>query len=250
MKILLTNDDGIGAEGIAALYEALRKEHTVFMFAPDGQRSACSNALTLHDLIRVDRVDENRFAVYGYPADCVNVGLHSSFVGKVDLVVSGINHGPNLADDIYYSGTVAAARTAHIFGISGIAVSLNSCGENNGAYFADCADFVVDFIAETDLLKRGKASFININYPPLEKKEIAGVSYTSLGKRHYEDEYIIERQEGSSIFMRLDGTIRSENRPHTDVTEMDNGYITVTPLKLDTTDYALLEECREKGLRL
>ena len=239
MKILLTNDDGINAEGIAALYTALSRKHSVYMFAPDGERSACSNALTLRDSIRVDRIDENRYAVYGYPADCVNVGLHSPFVGKVDLVVSGINHGPNLADDIYYSGTVAGARTAYIFGVSGLAVSLNSCSDRS--HFGDCADFVAGFIEESGLLKRDIPSFININYPPIDKNKIAGLRYTSLGKRHYIDEYKIERSEGSSIYMRLDGTISSENRPMSDVTEIERGYITVTPLTLDTTDYSLLE---------
>jgi len=242
MKILLTNDDGINAAGIAALFEKLSEKHDVYMFAPDRERSACSNALTLRESIRVDRLDVNRFAVHGYPADCVNVGLHSSFVGKVDLVVAGINHGPNLADDIYYSGTVAGARTAFIFGISGLAVSLNSYRDYK--HFGDCAEFTARFIEESELLRRGNPSFININYPPLDPDKIAGVRYTSLGKRYYIDEYSIEREEGHSMYMRLDGTISSDHRAMTDVTEIENGYITVTPLTLDTTDHALLESIR------
>jgi len=239
MKILLTNDDGITAAGIAALYESLSRKHTVYMFAPDQERSACSNALTLRESIRVDRIDEFCFAVHGYPADCVNVGLHSAFVGKVDLVVSGINHGPNLADDIYYSGTVAGARTAFIFGVSGLAVSLNSYRDYS--HFGDCAGFIERFIDESALLKRTAPSFININYPPLAPDKIAGVRYTSLGKRYYIDEYSIEREEGNTMYMRLDGSISSDHRAMSDVTEIENGYITVTPLTLDTTDYALLE---------
>lgn len=242
MKILLTNDDGIHAAGLEALYDELRKKHTVFVFAPDGERSACSNALTIGRTIRVDRLDDFRYSVHGYPADCVNVGLHSSFVGKIDLVVSGINHGPNLADDIYYSGTVAGARTAFIFGINGIAVSLNSYTEHG--YFPDCAAFTSKFIEESGLFGENGPSFININYPPVTSGKIRGVHYSHLGKRYYVDEYKIEKEEGDSIYMRLDGTISSEERDDSDVTEIEKGYITVTPLTLDTTDYPLLQRFR------
>ncbi len=114
MKILLSNDDGINAEGINILFNYLSEKFDVYMFAPEVEKSACSNAITIRNDFDVKKLADNKYSVAGYPADCVNIGIHGKFIPEVDVVVSGINHGPNMGGDIYYSGTVAAARTGYI----------------------------------------------------------------------------------------------------------------------------------------
>src|SRR5208337_1483348 len=126
MRILLTNDDGVNAEGILTLFRVLSQFHDTYIIAPDRERSACSNIFTMREEVKVQRIDRNIFSINGYPADCVSLGLHSDLIPGIDLVISGINHGPNLGDDIHFSGTVAGARTAFIFGKPAIAVSIDS----------------------------------------------------------------------------------------------------------------------------
>ena len=126
MKIILTNDDGIEALGINSLFETLSKKHEVYMIAPDRQRSACSNAITIHDTVKLKKTDTRKYSLSGFPADCVNFGLCSGIFPEPDLVISGINHGPNMGDDIYFSGTVAGARAGYIHFRSAIAASYES----------------------------------------------------------------------------------------------------------------------------
>ncbi len=238
MNILLTNDDGIEAEGIKALYSALIDEHAVFIVAPRYERSGCSNAITVRDSIRVEKMGERMFAVNGFTADCVNIGLHSDLVPGVDLVVSGINHGPNLGDDVFFSGTVAGARTAFVFGVPGIAISLDCL--NFSDYFNEAAQFLRDFIREHHHdISRG-AAFFNINYPDLPHGEIRGPLLTRLGRRKYQDTYNVTASSHNLIDLIMEGTIESDTTPGTDTREVRNGYISITPLLLDCTDHEYL----------
>ena len=238
MNILLTNDDGIEAEGISALYSALIDEHAVFIVAPRHERSGCSNAITVRDSIRVEKMGERMFAVNGFTADCVNIGLHSDLVPGVDLVVSGINHGPNLGDDVFFSGTVAGARTAFVFGVPGIAISLDCL--NFSDYFNEAAQFLRDFIREHHHdISRG-AVFFNINYPDLPHGEIRGPLLTRLGRRKYQDTYNVTASSHNLIDLIMEGTIESDTTPGTDTREVRNGYISITPLLLDCTDHEYL----------
>jgi 5'-nucleotidase len=237
LNILLTNDDGISAEGINALFDALSEKNRVFMFAPHMERSACSNALTIRENIRVDKTAENKYAVHGYPADCVHVGINWDIIPEIDMVVSGINHGPNLGDDIHYSGTVAGARSGYIFKKKSIAVSFNSFAVNS--YINDCADFLAEYIQDNPFSKMTDPYFLNINYPNLSKSEVIGTKITKLGNRSYINDYKTVNQENDSIIFELSGSVVSSKDELTDTAEIKEGYITVSPLSIDATDYHL-----------
>ncbi|SRR6056297_1502829 len=239
MNILLTNDDGIDAAGITALYRILSEKHSVFMVAPMDEKSACSNAITIKREIPVKKKGDGVYAVDGYTADCVNIGLNGELIPGIDLVISGINHGPNLGEDVYFSGTVAGARSAYIFGVSGIAISVDSLGSSD--YFEDAAGFLMDFIGDFPLFSHERPLLLNINYPDIPADEIAGVQYTTLGRREYRDSYRRDGNEEGDFSMVMDGIINSHEIQGSDVTELRNGYISITPLSLDSTDYAYLE---------
>lgn len=241
MRILLTNDDGYFAEGINALFNALSEKHDVYISAPSSERSACSNAITIHQELKIEKISDKIFSVSGYPADCTNLGLNAGIIPDVDLVISGINHGPNMGDDIHYSGTVAGARTAHIAGKPALAVSLDSYTDFQ--YLNDAAEFILNFINELDVSK-GPTIFYNINYPAYSKKTVKGVKHTFLGDRIYKDAYKNICREGDTITLQLDGTIHSVEKEGSDITETAKGYISITPLHLDSTDYKKLSDLR------
>lgn len=240
MNILLTNDDGIHAEGINALFDVLCQDHRVYMIAPMEERSACSSAITVRSHIKLLIHQENKFAIDGFPADCVNIGLNGNLIPDIDLVISGINHGPNLGDDIYFSGTVAGARSAYIFGVSGIAVSLDCLRTSD--YFREASLFINDYISEFPFPKSRNPVCLNVNYPDLPADQIKGIRYTSMGKREYRDRYRIIHENKTEMSLQLDGTIESRDQDGSDITELRQGYISITPISLDCTDYTLLRE--------
>ncbi len=247
MNILLTNDDGVRATGVLSLFGILGERHDVYLMAPHEQRSACSSAITVREGIKIDTLGERRYAVHGYPADCVNIGLHGNLLPPVDLVISGINHGPNLGDDVYFSGTVAAARAALIFGLPGVAISLDCMGSSD--FFDDVSRFMLGFIDEHIEPNRTSPVCFNINHPDLPRGEILGLRYTFLGRRNYRDSYRLAPLGGGSMNLELDGTVESVDREGSDVTELRKGYISVTPLQLDATDYTYLDSVpRIEGL--
>jgi 5'-nucleotidase len=246
MNILLTNDDGIHSEGLAALRESLSGRHEVYVIAPNGERSACSNAITVRNDLNVEMLSDGRYALDGFPADCVNVGLHGKIVPSIDLVISGINHGPNLGDDVYFSGTTAGARTAFIFGVSGIAISLDCIGSSD--YFGEAARFLAAYLDDYRTLTGHGPLFLNINYPDLPGERIAGVRYTTLGKRRYRDSYIVTGRGGSGMSVRLAGRIESDEIEGSDAVELRKGFISITPLHLDCTDHSFIRRCSEQGV--
>jgi len=244
MKILLTNDDGYNAEGITALCNVLSQKHETYIIAPDRERSACSNIFTVRDRVEVTRINENIFSISGYPADCVSIGLHSDIIPEVDMVISGINHGPNLGDDIHFSGTVAGARTAYIFGKPGIAFSIDSF-HRPSSYFYEASEFLLDYI-DTKLTEN--FFYYNINYPELGREHIKGIRYTFLSRRYYKDSYKKDDTGDTDIFgVSLVGQIDSEMKPGCDSAEMADGFISITPLSIDSTDYKTLEELKRKA---
>jgi len=239
MRILLTNDDGIEAEGLQILYECLSAEHEVFIIAPDRERSACSNIFTMRDELLVTKSADNCFSISGYPADCVSIGIHSDIIPEIDLVISGINHGPNLGDDIHFSGTVAGARTAYIFGKPAIAISINSFHAAS-PFLEETAVFINGFISKTII---DQNIFLNINYPNLPANEIIGVKYTRLSKRMYKDSYLKYLKDDPNQFgLKLEGIIETDNSPWNDSYALENSYISITPMTIDSTDYKRLKE--------
>ena len=239
MNILLTNDDGINAEGINVLCEILSRNHNVYMIAPNEEKSGSSCAITLREPLRVESISDTRFAVHGFPVDCVSIGINGNIIPTPDLIVSGINNGPNLGDDVFFSGTVAGARAAFIFGISGISISLDCPGYSD--YFHDASEFLLEYIENSGKLDK-EIIFFNINYPDILKEEILGIKYTFLGKRKYDDYFETLYKSDFHQSLQLNGTISSDEKPGSDTTEISKGYISITPMSLDCTDYSYLEK--------
>lgn len=182
MRILLSNDDGYLAPGIRALYKALKELEAVkelVMIAPDRNRSAASNSLTLVDPLRIHAHEDQIFSVNGTPTDCVHLGINGAIAYKADMVISGVNEGANMGDDVLYSGTVAAATEGRFLGKPSIAVSL--CGNQ---HFATAAQILVHLLDDLHMQDLDKNTIININVPDLPLSQIKGIKVTRLGKRH------------------------------------------------------------------
>lgn len=239
MRILVTNDDGVHAPGIVALAEALRLVGKVTVVAPDRERSAVGHALTLHHPLRVTEIMAGIFAVDGTPTDCVNLGIHALLAGSPDIVVSGVNRGGNLGDDITYSGTVSAALEATLMGIPAIAVSLAANG--HGSNYRPAAAFAARLARE--VLERGlpRDTFLNVNVPDLPAEELGGPVITSQGKRDYGGDIVAKVDPRGRNYYWIGG-----NEPvfrdieGTDFHAVKRGRISVTPLHLDLTNYASL----------
>lgn len=193
MKILLCNDDGYHAQGINTLFDVLSKDHEVTMIAPHQERSSCGHGITLGEPIRIVEHHENIYSCSGYPADCVLIGLgHIMNESKPDLIVSGINHGANLGQDRFYSGTMAAAREGAFRGVPSIAVSLVSKFEDSDEYFQPSADLVLKLIENGIIHKIPNMHLLNINSPNLPQEKLAGVKLTKIGFQNYSEE-VVER---------------------------------------------------------
>ena len=250
MKILLTNDDGINAGGIKALFNTFKTSHEVYIIAPESEKSACSNAITVRSQINIKRVAENQFSVSGFPADCVIIGLSGDFIPDVDLIIAGINHGPNVGDDLIFSGTVAGARTAHIFGKPAIAISIDSF-HRESKYFNDAAEFLLGFVqdisrnivdhAQQALKHNGQPlappPFYNINYPDLPVEQIKGKKFTRIGRRLYRDSFQNTIFNSDMATVQMGGYIESVFSEGTDTTELEKGFISISPLMTDSTNY-------------
>jgi len=244
MKILLTNDDGIHAEGLQILKQILSQEHEVYIIAPDIERSACSNIFTMRNELLLTRIGDNSYSVSGYPADCVSIAIHSDIIPEIDLVISGINHGPNLGDDIHFSGTVAGARTAIIFGKPAIAVSLDSYHAPS-PFLEDAACFIKQYI-KTEIINPD--TYLNINYPDIPANEIKGIKYTHLSKRIYVDTYIkTVKDVTGQLGLTLNGTIETMNSKWSDTYSLKHSYISITPLSIDSTDYNTLSKIQSRN---
>ncbi len=244
MHIMVTNDDGIHAPGINALAAALKELGEVTVVAPDRERSAAGHSLTLHSPLRVFELRERFYAVDGTPTDCVNMGIHSLLPIKPDLVVSGINHGPNLGDDITYSGTVAAAMEANLMGIPAIAVSLSTF-ERHG-HFDDAAQVALRVARQ--VLANGLPSdtFLNVNIPNCPAAEMGPPLVTRQGTRSFIGT-IIDKTDprGRKYFWIGSEEPAFNDEPGTDFHAINRGQVSITPLHLDLTNYESLKILKE-----
>ncbi len=243
-KILITNDDGFHSEGLNVLENTLKKLGEVIVVAPDKERSAVSFSLTLHRPLRIAELRKNFFIVDGTPADCINIALKELMKEMPDLVVSGINLGPNLGDDTLFSGTVSAAIQAVLFGIPSIAISTIS---KDGKFYLEDSAKIVLSLSEW-VLKNGLPDGIvlSVNVPP---PPVLGVKLTSLGKKRYSPD-IIERTDprGKRYFWIGNGNPVLEGSEDTDVGAIRNNYISITPIHLDITARAFLEKLKNSQL--
>ena len=242
MLILLTNDDGIHSAGLQALASELQTFGRIVTVAPDRERSAVGHALTLHAPLRAEEITKDHWAVSGTPTDAVSLGICSLLKEKPALVISGINKGGNMGDDLTYSGTVAAAMEATLMGVPAIAVSL-AAQSFKFDDFADAAKIAKQLA--TTVLEHGLPAdtFLNINVP--DRKPL-GIRLTRQGKRIYEDAVVENRDpRGRTYYWIGAGELGFQDMEGTDFHAVQNGYVSVTPLHLDLTNYAAMERLRQ-----
>ncbi len=250
MKILLSNDDGVYADGIHFLARSLAEAgHEVLVSAPNRERSASGHSMTMHKLVTLEEIDSKfilgnykAYACSGMPTDSVSLA-YDALGFRPELVISGINRGPNVADDITYSGTVCAAMEGLIFGINSVALSLNVISRNEHEHYETAAEFMQQFIARIKEISSDKPLLFNINVPNLPYKEVKGIRITKQGKRFYEDRVDVIERNGRKYYW-IGGKIVDSFEDDTDVTALRDGYVSVTPLKMDMTDYERLEKMK------
>jgi 5'-nucleotidase len=236
--ILVTNDDGVHSPGIIALYRAMKTLGEAYIVAPDRERSAAGHSLTLHRPLKAEEIREHVYSINGTPTDCVTLGINKVLPVRPSLVVSGINKGGNLGDDITYSGTVSAAVEGTIFGIPSLAFSLISDKhyhfDTASAFALKIARFVLENSLPYDTL-------LNINIPNMPKEGIRGVKITRQGKRIY-DNSIQETYDpwGQKHYWIGGGQPYWERGEDTDIEAVQADYISVTPVHLDLTNYDAL----------
>lgn len=248
--ILVSNDDGIQAPGIQALASALRKLGRVVVVAPNRQQSASSHSLTLHRPLRVVEHGKDAYSVDGTPTDCITLAAHTILKKKPDLVVSGINQGANLGDDVHYSGTVSAAVEASLMGIPAIAVSLVAWGDDK-THFQTAASYAVR-IARKVLAgnlkfqsKIGNHFVLNVNVPNVPPSGIKGYRFTRLGKRNFGEVIFEKTDPRRKKYYWIGGDDRTfYDIPGSDGNVIQEKMVSITPLQIDLTHYPLLEEMR------
>jgi 5'-nucleotidase len=252
IKVLISNDDGIHALGIRTLVERLSLDYEVYVIAPDRERSATGHALTLHKPLRVDEINmgENvakAYSVTGTPSDCIKIGLNAILESRPDVVVSGINHGPNLGADVLYSGTVSAALEGALNGLPSIAVSLLN-GYDKNADFRPGADFIAGFIPQAVASNLPPRTIFNVNIPAVPITDMTGIKMTSLGVRMYTDTYEKRVDPRNQVYYWLAGEILddTEEADDSDVVAMRNNMISITPVTFDMTHWKVLNEFRNK----
>jgi 5'-nucleotidase len=254
MRILNVNDDGIHAKGILALSQRLSQEHNVTVVAPDSERSATSHSITIYRPLRVKKVElpgvDSCYTTDGQPVDCTKIGISHVMKGDVDLVVSGINHGPNMGSDILYSGTVAAALDAVIMGYNALAVS-------NNAYFPEHLDATAEIAARviaSGLFDAKPLGLLyNLNVPDLPLEQIKGIKTVPQGRTLYIDAVDVRNDpRGMEYVWMASRFVKEEADEDTDVGAVAAGYAAITPIHFNLTDTAHMPElnCKMKKIKL
>lgn len=239
-NILLSNDDGIFAEGIQCLSGALSQIANVYVVAPDRDRSGASNSLTLANPLRAKKHGPNQYSTNGTPTDCVHMAVTGMLDVKLDMVISGINRGANMGDDILYSGTVAAATEGRFLGLPAIAVSL--AGENP-EHYATAAEFVKRFVVQLTNTTLPVSTILNVNVPNVPYNEVSGVQITRLGYRHLAEPVVkCNDPRGREIFWIGRPGKSDDDELGTDFHAIKHRYVSVTPLKIDLTHYDAMDQ--------
>jgi 5'-nucleotidase len=242
MRFLLTNDDGIYAKGLSALYSELSAEADCLIVAPEIEQSAVGHAITISRPLMVRRATKNGnflgYAVYGTPADCVKIGIKELSDKPVDLVVSGINRGSNAGINVIYSGTVSAATEAVIMGVPALAVSLDT---RKDADYTFAAQFIRKLVRELTGNSALRNNVINVNIPDLPLEKIMGVTVVRQGRKNIIEHFEKRVDPRDNIYYWISGESPSEKEEQdTDVSALAAGFITITPLQYDLTKYDML----------
>jgi 5'-nucleotidase len=235
-RILLTNDDGVHAEGLRVARAILARIGRVVVFAPDREMSGASHALTLNHPLRVTALGDDTYAVNGTPTDCVNLALNRLLEERPDLVFSGINRGNNVGFDISYSGTVAGAMEGALHGVPAVAVSVAAAA----ALAGPGVDTVVDSLVRRLLAAGGRPRLLNVNLPA---GEIRGMRLTVQGQVGFRSEVVEKVDPRGNRYYWIGGSHQhgEDRRRNSDVRTLEEGWVSVTPLALDATDHAELE---------
>lgn len=243
-KILVCNDDGVHSDGLRTLAESLRAVGDVIVVAPEGEQNAASHAITLHKPLRVSQLSDGVYSTSGTPTDCVNLGVITILKERPSLVVSGINKGENLGDDVTYSGTVSAAMEGTLLGIPSIAVSQMG----DGRFRFDTAALVAARLAAL-VLEHGLPpdTLLNVNVPDLDASAIRGTKITRLGRRSSDANAIIENVDprGRTYYWIGGNRLFGSDTEGTDVGAVQAGYVSVSPVHLDLTNYQALAALME-----
>lgn len=243
MNILISNDDGVLAQGLGLLAEACGTLGKVTVVAPDREQSGTSHSLTLHRPLRATRRADGAYQVDGTPTDCVLLALGALMPEKPDFVISGVNHGPNMGEDVLYSGTVAAAFEGLAAGIPSIAVSYGSFDlEHLDSYRARLQTLLEDVVAVSSFPKE---TLLNVNLPATPAEKVKGVKVTHLGSRVFHEEIARMKDPwGRHIYWIGGGHVTWSGGADSDFQAVRDGYISVTPLHVDMTNYRLLDDVR------
>jgi len=243
LKILVSNDDGVLAPGIQILSETLSSIAKIDVIAPDRNRSGASNSLTLHTPLRIRELYNGHISVEGTPTDCVHLAITGLLKELPDLVVAGINDGANLGDDVFYSGTVAAAMEGRFLGTSAIAASLVM---NGGGHYDTAARVIKDLVEKFQRKPFPTNTILNVNVPDLPFDKLAGYEITRMGTRHKAEPTIEDKDpRGHTIYWVGPAGPEQDAGPGTDFHAIKNNKVSITPLHLDLTHYDVFDQLGE-----
>jgi len=241
MRILISNDDGYKADGIIQLAKSLSEIAEVIVVAPSENKSAASSSLTIGKPLKPIQIEKNVYAIDATPSDCVHLALCGFVKESIDLVVTGINFGANLGDDVIYSGTVAGAIEGRFLGLPSIAMSLASWECKN---FATAGEIAKLLVAQIDKAPLANNTIINVNVPDIPMTEIKGIKSTRLGNRHKSEPSIQDLKNPSLYWIGENGK-EADNGEGTDFHAVSNNFVSVTPLQIDLTKYPELKQVSE-----
>lgn len=249
MRILITNDDGIRAPGLIALVNVAKEHGEVKIVAPDRERSCCGHGMTMRDPLRVEAFEWDgceAYEVNGLPTDCVNVGLTLGWPEGCDLILSGINNGPNLGFDITYSGTVAAAMEGTINGVRSVSISMAQFVSGSPIHYDVGARWLAENWSAVVEAPREDLTFLNINVPNIDYVELRGHRFVPMGKRVYKDRVEFRSDPWGRAYYWQGGVVvmNPTEQPGTDVAAVSEGFVAITPISLDWTAVALLNKLK------
>jgi 5'-nucleotidase len=243
-RILLTNDDGYFADGIKALFAELSRSHDVTLVAPDREQSASSHSLTVNRPLRMHQIGKNQYCTDGTPTDCVMLALHVVYKKRrPDMIISGINHGGNMADDVTYSGTVAAAIEGAILRIPSIAMSM--VNYEPGMSFRLAAKFAARFVTVHGKLGLDSSTFLNINFPPDKGRPYRSFEFTGQGFRQFKDVVSQKKDPRGRSYYWIGGKPVWTSSTGSDFDAVRRGHVSICPMKLDFTDHPELTRLRK-----
>jgi len=242
-NLLISNDDGAKAPGIEALAEVIATEHQVTVVAPSENRSGSSSALTLTRPLRCESLANGFYSVDGTPCDCVHLGSHRLMQTQPDMILSGINDGANLGDDVFYSGTVAAAMEGRSLGFPAMAISLVG---RPPTHYMTAAQVALNLLSQLQSFPTSSNTVLNVNVPDLPLEQIKGYRLTRLGSRHRADTIVpAQDPRGKEVFWIGPASKPQDDADGTDFYAVEKGFVSITPLVVDFTAYASFDSVKQ-----